>query len=89
MQSAVASALVASAFITYPSAGDRISPVPKSAGTSPRIEMTTDKGPIIELLVRCRQGSAIISYSKLERKFCTPKFVCDANLQHVIAKSCG
>ena len=54
-----------------------------------RIEATTDRGPIIELIVRCPKGTAIISYSKMERLFCDPRLVCGADKDAVIRRSCG
>lgn len=55
----------------------------------PRIEAITDRGPILEMIVRCRTGSAIISYSKLERLYCDPRLRCDANQDTVIRRTCG
>lgn len=54
-----------------------------------RIEASTDRGPIIELIVRCPKGTAIISYSKMERLFCDPRLVCTADKEAVIRRSCG
>lgn len=54
-----------------------------------RVEATTDRGPIIELIVRCPKGTAIISYSKMERLFCDPRLVCNADKEAVIRRTCG
>ncbi|CAN0447131.1 unnamed protein product [Phaeothamnion confervicola] len=55
----------------------------------PRIEASTDRGPIIEFIVRCPAGTAIISYSKMEGLFCDPRLVCEKNKDVVIRRSCG
>ena len=76
-------------FVTYPALGDRGVVVPRKIETAPRVEMTTDLGPIVEIVVRCRRGTAIISYSKVERLFCSPKHKCERALAPIIARSCG
>ena len=55
----------------------------------PRIEAATDRGPIIEFIVRCPRGTAIISYSKMERLFCDPRLKCDEDKEVVMRRSCG
>lgn len=55
----------------------------------PRIEVTIDRGPVIELIVRCPAGTAIISYSKLERVYCGAKRGCSGNREEIFRKSCG
>lgn len=54
-----------------------------------RVEAVIDKGPIQELIINCGKGTAIISYSKLERAYCTPKFACSPRLSVVISQTCG
>jgi hypothetical protein len=89
MQSFIAAGVIAVGFTTYPSAGDKVIMVPKAQQSGPVVEMATDKGPIVELVIRCSKGVAIISYSKMERLFCSPKNACDRRLSEVAAKSCG
>ncbi len=36
------------------------------------VEAVVDRGPILELIVKCGDGTAILSYSKVERLYCTP-----------------
>ncbi len=55
----------------------------------PRIEAATDRGPIIEYIVRCPKGTAIISYSKMERLFCDPQLRCEAGKEPVMRRACG
>lgn len=55
----------------------------------PRIEAFTDRGPILELIVRCPNGTAIISYSKVERLYCGPRRGCSASKDTVIRQACG
>jgi hypothetical protein len=55
----------------------------------PRIEVVTDKGPILEMVVRCKQGTAIISYSKIERVYCDPQLRCARDPKAVARRACG
>ena len=80
MSTEVLSALVLAANFTV---------YPPPTGTPPRVEAITDKGPILELIVRCPQGSAIISYSKVERLFCGPRMKCGSNREAALKQACG
>jgi len=62
---------------------------PPSNRRPPRIEAVIDRGPIFELIVRCSSGTAIVSYSKVERLYCGPKGGCGGNRDEVFRKSCG
>ncbi|MCH9765644.1 MAG: hypothetical protein K0U34_06590 [Alphaproteobacteria bacterium] len=75
---------VASGLSLYPAFGDRGSP-PVDA----RLEAAIDKGPIYELIVNCGNGAAIMSYSKVERVFCTPYDGCMPSSRRAIAMACG
>lgn len=55
----------------------------------PQIEAVTDKGPILEMIVRCRAGTAIISYSKIERVYCDPRLSCNRDRNLVARRACG
>lgn len=57
----------------------------KKAGV---IEAYTDRGPVVELIVRCPVGTGIMSYSKLEHLYCSSKFKCTAKLQAAVADTC-
>jgi hypothetical protein len=52
------------------------------------IEAWTDRGPIVELIVRCPVGTGIMSYSKLEHLYCSSKFKCTAELQAAVTSTC-
>ena len=54
-----------------------------------RIEAVIDRGPIQELIVKCGGGTAILSFSKVERLYCDPKLRCHKNLGVVVARTCG
>ncbi len=54
-----------------------------------RIEAIIDRGPIQELIVRCQRGTAIISYSKMDRRYCDPRLACDTDKERVIERTCG
>lgn len=53
------------------------------------VEAHIDRGPIVELVVKCGAHTAIISYSKIERLYCTPQLACGPRLRGVIARTCG
>ena len=71
-------ATAASGYIYYPEFID----------TKAKVEAVSDLGPVLEVVVKCKTGSAIMSYSKLERTFCTPQWVCYQDLDTAIARSC-
>jgi hypothetical protein len=87
--SSVALIVLAANFTAYPAFGDRGVTTPRSAQSNSRVEATIDRGPISELVVRCRSGSAIISYSKVERVYCSPRHQCDRQLAALIKRTCG
>ena len=87
MLSVATTVAVIAAFSTYPGFGDRAPTVPRPA-SNPRVEATIDKGPIVELIVRCQSGTTIISFSKLEWLYCGPKAACARDLSAVVARSC-
>ena len=89
MLSVVATGIISASFTSYPALGDQGFVKPRAIETSPRVEVTTDRGPIVEIVVRCPTGTAIISYSKIERLFCSPKYKCEKSLAPVVARSCG
>lgn len=89
MNTTLAVGVITAAFSTYPSLGDRGLIEPKAATNSARVERAVDRGPIVEMIVRCQHGVAIMSYSKIERVYCTPKSTCLSNMSDAIAKSCG
>lgn len=60
----------------------------KSAGWGP-VEAVTDRGPIYELIVRCPNGTAIMSYSKIERLYCSPRHACSPSRDETIRRSCS
>ena len=54
-----------------------------------KITTVTDLGPVLEVVVKCHRGSAIMSYSKIERVFCTPDWVCYRDMQTAASKACN
>jgi hypothetical protein len=81
--------LLTANFTAYPAFGDRGIAVPRKAERSGRVEVTVDRGPIVELIVRCPSGTAIISYSKIERLYCGPKHRCNRQINRVVTEACG
>ena len=88
MHVAAASFLVGALFTYYPGLGDRPRDMPRMGSGAPRIEAVVDKGPLLELIVACRRGSAILSYSKVERVYCGPRKGCDASFAKVARRTC-
>jgi hypothetical protein len=58
----------------------------KRGGT---IEAYTDRGPIIELIVRCPSGTGILSYSKVEKLYCSSKLNCSNELRVAVSDTCS
>lgn len=79
MHITVAAALLASNFTVYPG---------PNYG-QPGVEAITDRGPILEMIVRCPAGNAIITYSKIEKLYCQPNLACSRSMKSVIKRSCG
>lgn len=71
--------LVASTFTIYAPSSKQL----------PHIEALTDRGPIVEMIVRCRVGTAIVSYSKIEKLYCGPRGACSRDRDAVIARLCA
>ena len=78
MLALVLSTSIASTFTVYT----------KPNGRAPAIEAITDRGPILEMIVRCPKGTAIITYSKVEKLFCGPKSNCSADRGEIIGRTC-
>ena len=57
--------------------------------TSGVIEAYTDRGPIVEMIVRCPVGTGILSYSKIEGLYCSSKHGCFRNLKPAVEQTCG
>lgn len=54
-----------------------------------QIEAVIDRGPIQEMIVKCKGGTAIVSFSKVDRKYCTPKLSCHSTFAAVMSETCG
>jgi len=52
------------------------------------IQAVTDKGPVLELIIACRPGEGIISYSKPDRLYCVPDATCYSSIRPAIAHLC-
>ena len=58
------------------------------------VEMTSDKGLIVEIVLRCeRQGNkvkaGIMTYSKVEKLFCSSKMLCTRDAERAADDTCG
>lgn len=61
---------------------------PAFRGDRGAIEAATDKGLIVELIVRCRQGAGILTYSKVEDVYCGPDLRCTQSRKRAIERLC-
>lgn len=52
------------------------------------VETLIDKGLVVEMIVRCPDGAGIITFSKVERRYCTPDFTCHAAIKPAIRHLC-
>ena len=58
------------------------------------VEMTSDKGLIVEIVLRCdREGNkvkaGIMTYSKVEKLFCSSKMFCTRDAEAAADDTCG
>lgn len=52
------------------------------------VEAYTDRGAIVEMIVRCPVGTGIMSYSKAERLYCSSKHNCSPVLRTAVEDTC-
>jgi hypothetical protein len=50
--------------------------------------MVHDKGLMLELIVKCSRGVAIVTFSKTEGLYCDPQHHCSSNLRGTIGRAC-
>jgi hypothetical protein len=62
---------------------------PAFRGAGGVVEAWTDRGPLVELIVKCPIGTGIISYSKIERLYCSSKHGCYPRLATAFDETCG
>jgi hypothetical protein len=67
--------------------GFTLSPPPSSP--EPRIEAIIQRGIISELIVKCVDGTAIISYSPTDGMYCLSPSNCSTDRLEIIDQSCG
>jgi hypothetical protein len=78
-------ASTATNFIEYPSFNAR----PMVNADRARVEAVTDLGPVQELIVKCpTTGTAIVSYSKIDKMFCGAGNQCSVSLPIMVRKVC-
>ena len=78
MNSILVAVAVTSTFTLYPGFVE-----PKS-----QIEAVRDIGPVLELIVKCPLGNGMMSYSKVDKKFCTADWTCYRDPKAAIAHLC-
>ena len=62
---------------------------PGFVSSKSQIEAIRDLGPVLEVIVRCPVGTGIMSYSKVDRQFCTPDWTCYYDMKPAIKKLCN
>jgi hypothetical protein len=71
-------------YVEYPSFNAR----PMVNADRARVEAVTDLGPVQELIVKCSTGTAIVSYSKIDKMFCGAGNQCSVSLPIMVRKVC-
>ncbi len=71
-------------YVQYPSFNAR----PIVNADRARVEAITDLGPVQELVVKCATGTAIVSYSKIDKMFCGAGNQCNVSLPVMVRKVC-
>jgi hypothetical protein len=71
-----------------PAPTTRFSDYPAFVKPNAVVQAYTDKGPIVEMIVRCPEGSGIMSYSKIERLYCSAKHTCFLQLREAVSDTC-
>jgi hypothetical protein len=61
---------------------------PAFRGERGAIEATTEKGLVVELTVRCQNGTGIMTYSKIENLSGGPKLNCPWSRKRAIERLC-
>ena len=74
----LATAAAAGNFATYPGLDD----------PGARVEAVLDRGLIFELIVRCEEGTGIISFAKTDRKYCLPSGRCTTSFDLAVRRLC-
>jgi hypothetical protein len=71
-------------YVNFPSFNAR----PMVGADRARVEAVTDLGPVQELIVMCNTGTAIVSYSKIDKVFCGAGNQCNISLPIMVRKVC-
>jgi hypothetical protein len=62
---------------------------PPLSSPEPRIEAIMERGIISELIVKCVDGTAIISYSPADGMYCLSPTNCSTDRKDIVDQSCG
>ena len=82
-------------YMTSAAAAANFSQYPGFTDPDALVEMTTDKGLIIEVVLRCSRkpngkiSSGIMTYSKVEKLFCSSKNRCFRDPVRAFDDTCG
>lgn len=61
---------------------------PAFLGNRGLVEAYTDRGAVVEMIVRCPVGTGIMSYSKAENLYCSSKHNCSSVLRKAVEDTC-
>lgn len=53
-----------------------------------RVELAHDKGLIVEMVVRCRRGAGIVTFSRVEGLYCGPDHRCATSFRQAADRLC-
>ena len=62
---------------------------PGFVDTRATVEAFTDRGPVVELIIKCPGGSGILTYSKIEHLYCSSKHSCFSSLRAAARDTCS
>lgn len=80
--------LYASALVVTAATSGIYSDYPGLLDRTALVEATIDRGPIVEMIVKCPGGTGILSYSKIERRYCSSKHTCFDGLGTAVRDTC-
>ena len=52
------------------------------------VETLIDKGLLVEMIIKCPDGAGIITFSKVDKRYCTPDFTCHRKIGPAIEQLC-
>ncbi len=78
-----------SLLIATATAAVAFSDFPGALSNRSTVEAAIDRGLIVELVVRCGSHAGMLTYSKVEKRFCDPALRCHARLADARRATCA